>query len=403
MLYHHDTNARQRISARATVRQNISLEDLAKGLVLGSEWEERNVRAQSGFSTQLQNELYPLEPSIPIHYSDIERYAYTPRERIEFHRGAGNKISRTDRIVELRASKQKAMGQPSLATEDPKPIKHVLFNQTEGINIDAHVEVPPLHMGNPVVLPSVATKGQENPENTNFMELSRGNAQPIVEPDMPQIFDVAFELNDLDRYSEDNLSRPGILNEYVHEEAHNPVDSQNKGVETEEYLKWLEQQVEGALEQAALFDESVNALDAEQIAEGQQHFEEIETKAVGDHSQEDDNERNDAILSAGYQYEDGYGDIYEEVDKDLGPIDDVGDFDQSQSTPVSGSPNIKSAHSLDSKGVYPPTPSPMPMYKHPRHMAMKPQQHTPNVEWDPLTRILRPEDPAEDLYPRYHA
>lgn len=408
---------------------NISLEELAGNFVLGSDWEERQIRAQSNFSKEVARDvLPPPKPSQPVTHHDIEMKAYhnyidpVALQASQSVAPAARSGKRTS--AELSAQ---SLSQPKFETADQKPSKPTPAAKVEGITNDPtqkeapQLNIPDTSMGQASI--SISQEGFDRSSssrknhsrnleidallnmlegNVGAVDDNSGNQSRVVHPMREMIqavtqHDVGREHNaDIEYVEEVDRNNSTVLES----DESRSVNADEGADEADEYMLWLEQQVKVAV------DAEGNSVPSDSNSDSGG----VESDAPDVPSEEFDDEVCEefsppTIITT----EESYVEIdklqspaaatraYEAKEKE--EFDKLSDYSTPDSTPAKGSPPGNEPDTY----AYPPTPSPMPAVKHPRDLAMKAQQQTPAAEWNPLTRILNPEDNSADIYPRYHA
>lgn len=375
------------------MRPDISLEDLAAGLTLGSDWEER-IKSKSSFGAQPRADEESSRPHRTMNIADIEEYAFSQRLPRE---------PRLSKRTETLKNSEHSLSHPSLENSDRKPIKHAPPDNSEGIVVDYdneeghgsnQLEQPELHKEQPTS--DDETLQPKTSEIANLLSLLReGSAKNNTTST-----DVVMEPSDsfIKNASKEQPEQLPVRREV-------PSPDKTEKDQANEYLLWLERQVEEAVDanQGAYEPvDTIENLQAEEIAEkgvvGDGAVERVSDEQT---SFEAGNE--DEMLTKAVQLL--HTDIYSSVQYQTDTIESPVKSPSTRSftdpaTPVAGSPDKAAS---GSEVQYPPMPSPMPAVKHPRDLAMKAQQQTPTTDWNPLTRILEREDNSADIYPRYHA
>ena len=362
---YHAHHGRREGKEHEVDRPDISLEDLAAGLTLGSDWEER-IKSKSSFGAQPPADNERTKPRRTMNISDIEEYAFSQRLPRE---------PRLSMRAENTKRSEQSLSHPSLENSDRKPIKHAPPDAFEGIIVDHdHEEAHALSRKDPA---------------EDFWE----RPGYVVEPSHPERSEIAHLLR-----SEQQEPLP------ARREVRSLEKNENEADQANEYLLWLERQVEEAVDANQDDNDPVDTIEnisakeikGEDIVSENEHDQASPEQASSDVVEEDEMLNKAVQMLNTDLYSTAQIQATNESPVKSPSMHSIGD----PSTPTAVSPE-RAPGSIEDK--YPPTPSPMPAVKHPRDLAMKAQQQTPTAEWNPLTRILEREDNSADIYPRYHA
>ena len=383
----------------SSIPANISLEELAHGFEVHLDSEENRLRGQSNFSLEQHNTSNSIEITRTGPSTDVKNVERSNRNAVRHHSQELNVKRNYHSPPSLQqgahgnSPNSTHLNQPQLDNVDNKPVKHSPPDKVEGIFCAYQSEAHLLNVSD--------TPGSSPPVGTQNYDGIKINEK--INPEINSILTLlkSSQVRDVENESQHSEPAEEISASSVNRSEGKPVEA--SGDEAGDYLKWLEQQVHVAVDLNRA-DQINNVTDVNSNVNSSQ----IESS---DDILSHNPDKHSALSIEMSNHPPEMRNIQSsEVLRELSDIEGHHRSDSRNESEVESVDSQSKAYSplkiCDKEDVindYPPTPSPLPAFKHPRDLAMRAQQETPINEFNPLTRIMQPEDNSADIYPRYHA